>query len=54
MEKVGVEGLEKAMDIAVKNIVLGIKIGKDGVNKEDNLKNTASLIHHVLDIQLNH
>lgn len=34
-EKKGIEGLEKCMDIAAKNIALGIKIGKDGINSED-------------------
>lgn len=34
-EKLGTESIEKAMDLASKNIALGIKIGKDGVNEAD-------------------
>lgn len=35
MEKVGTENLEKCLDLASKNIVLGLKIAKDGVNESD-------------------
>jgi hypothetical protein len=31
----GIEDLKKAMELAGKNIALGIKIGKDGLSKDD-------------------
>lgn len=35
MEKVGIEGLEKCIEIAAKNIKLGIEIAKDGLDASD-------------------
>jgi hypothetical protein len=35
MEKVGIEGLEKCIELGAKNIVLGIKIGEGGLDASD-------------------
>lgn len=37
-EKKGIENLSKCIDIATKNILLGIEIGKDGINEADMAK----------------
>lgn len=34
-EKLGTDAIEKCMELAAKNIVLGAKIAKDGVNAND-------------------
>ena len=46
---VGIEGLEKCIELAVKNVKLGIEIGKDGVNWED-LKHGAEVFNNLKEI----
>lgn len=35
VEKKGIEGIEKCLDLASKNVALGFKIAKDGVGADD-------------------
>lgn len=54
-EQVGIENLEKCLDIAAKNLILGIEIGKDGLNEADLVKvpqlfeNIKELIEFIAD-----
>jgi hypothetical protein len=34
-EKVGIEGVEKVIDLATKNVILGIEISKEGLTLDD-------------------
>lgn len=48
-EKKGTESLEKCIALATKNIVLGIEIGKGGVNAED-LKHVPQVFENVKEL----
>lgn len=48
-EKKGTEALEKCIEIATKNIILGIEIGKDGINEAD-LKYVPQVFENVKEL----
>lgn len=48
-EKKGVEALSKCIELATKNIILGIEIGKDGLNEAD-LKHVPQVFENVKEL----
>lgn len=48
-EKKGIEGLEKCVELAAKNLILGIEIGKGGLNQDD-LKHVPQIFENVKEL----
>jgi hypothetical protein len=47
--KIGIEDLEKSIELAAKNVILGIEIGKDGINEGD-LVHVPALFENVKEL----
>jgi hypothetical protein len=48
-EKIGIEGIEKCIDLGVKNAILGIEIADDGINLDD-IKHGPALFNNIKEL----
>jgi hypothetical protein len=50
-EQIGIEGIEKCMDLGVKNALLGIEIAKGGINLDD-VQHGPALFNNIKELVL--